>query len=117
MDERLRYVAAAIALAHSNERNIRSVYSYTDSKYYSVDVKIDDDRVKGFDYTENHHFDGRMPNLYHYGMSNHFQFKNKGDGRYSGFDYSKNCHFGVTVRSKSADLYDYGVGSYFSFSL
>ncbi|MGH2967382.1 MAG: hypothetical protein ACRDMH_18640 [Solirubrobacterales bacterium] len=55
--------------------------------------------------------------LYHYGVGGHIDLKIEEGGRFSGFDYSAGSHFNGAVRGRSVNLYDFGTGQYFNYSI
>lgn len=116
MKPHVRAAVAAIALSHASGRKVSSVYSYLDSGYINIDALVSGNRVSGYDYTNSCHVGGNLPSLYHYGEGAHIDFKPKSDGKYGGYDYASSSHFEVTVKGKSADVYDYGESGYFSYS-
>src|SRR5262249_23212569 len=116
MKPHVRAAVAAIALADAGGRKVSSVYDYSTSVYRNIDARVEGDRVTGYDYTAGCHVDGNIPNIYHYGESQHIELKRKGDNKYEGYDYGSSCHYSVTVRGNSADVYDCGESSYFNYS-
>lgn len=117
MKPHVRATVAAIALSHFNKGKVSSVYSYSESAYLNIDANVAGNRVDCYDYRNGCHCDGSIPSLYHYGESGHLDFNVKGSGNYSGYDYSTGSHFDIVVRGRSAEVYDYGTSSYFSYSL
>jgi hypothetical protein len=73
-------------------------------------------KVTGYDYVTSAHFSGTIPNLYHYGLSNHIEFKISGPNKYAGYVYGQGAHFEVTVRNSSASFYDYSGSGWTEFS-
>lgn len=116
MKPHVRAAVAAIALSHSLNKKVSSVYSYTESGYVNIDISISGNTVNGYDYSNSCHIDGQLPGLYHYGESCHIDLKPKTNGKYDGYDYGASCHFEVTVRGTNADVYDFGASGYFSYS-
>jgi hypothetical protein len=117
MEPHVRSAVAAISLSHANSKTVSSIYSYSESQYLSISVSINNNSVNGYDYTNQCHISGNLPNLYHYGDSHHIELKAVSLGNYSGYDYGSNSHFTITIRSNSAEIYDYGAGGWFSYSI
>jgi hypothetical protein len=117
MKSNARAAVAAVALSHSRGSKVSSIYSYGGEGYVNIDVSVIGNRAQGYDYTNGCHVSGNLPSLYHYGQNAHIELKPSGEGRYSGYDYGSCCHFEISVRGNSADVYDYGASSYFSYSL
>lgn len=112
----VRAAVAAAALAHSTGRSISSIYDYGAGGYRMIDARFSGTRLDAYDHTSGCHFDGSLPDLYHYGQSAHVEFKVGSSGRYEGYDYGASCFWEATVRGNSVELYDYGASSYFSYS-
>lgn len=116
MKPHVRAAAAAIAAAHSLQRNVSSIYDYSQSTYLNISVSINGNTANGYDYTKSCHVSGTLPNIYHYGVSSHLNLRPDGGGRYTGYDYDSSSHFNVTVNGSSIQVYDYEASSYFSYS-
>ena len=116
MKPNVRAAIAAVAISHATGRPVSSIYVYGDG-YKNIDAKVAGDRVDAYDYSSGAHFDGNMPSLYHYGEGSHVDFKHDGGPRYSGYEYGSGSPFEVTVNGTTAELYDYGAGGFFNFSL
>jgi hypothetical protein len=67
MKPHVRAAVAALALSHNGNRKVSSVFAYGQGGYVNVEVSISNGRVSGYDYSNRCHFDGNLPNLYHYG--------------------------------------------------
>lgn len=107
---------AAAAFSHSTGRNLSSIYDYSVGEHRSVSVKVSGSNVDGYDYISSCHFGGNIPNLYHYGMTAHVQFKPVQYGKYTGYDYGSGNHFEVTVNGNNASFYDYGASGWTNYS-
>ena len=112
----VRAIIAATAIAHSSNRSVSSIYDYSGSGFLTMEVSVSNGRVTGYDYSTSAHFDGNIPNLYHYGHSGHVEFKHMGGSRYEGYFYGSSSHFEVTVSGRNAEFYDYGGSGFTSYS-
>ena len=117
MKPHVRAAVAAIALSHTNNRKVSSVYSYSDSAYLNIEASVAGTKVDGYDYGNGCHIGGDIPSLFHYGESSHIDFKAKGGGKFSGYDYGTSSHFDIVISGTSAEIFDYGSSSYFSYSI
>lgn len=116
MEDHVRAAIAAAALAHSKKIKLSSVYSYSESRYRSIEAAFSGAKLTGYDYDSGCHFDGSAPNLYHYGVGSHVEFNVKSGGHYDGYDYHSSSHFEVKVVGNEAEVYDYGSSAFFSYS-
>jgi hypothetical protein len=116
MRANVRAAVAAAALAHGNGMNVSSVFDYGAGSYWMIEARFTGNSLSAYDYTSTCHFDGTLPDLYHYGQSAHVEFKAIGHGRYDGYDYGSSCFWEATVRGSNVEVYDYGVGAYFTYS-
>lgn len=95
MKPSVRAAVAAIACAHSGNKNVSSVYSHAESNRRTITVTVNAGSVTSYDHENSCHINGRLPSLYHYGVG---------------------CHFTVSVSGHAVQIYDHGESSHFAFS-
>ncbi len=108
----IAYIVGRIITA----QNKSAVYDYSSSQYHSFSGSVSLERVSIYDYSENCHISGNLPNLYHYGNSSHISLKINSN-KFSGYDYDDSAHFSGNVNGNGISLYDYGESSYYNFSI
>jgi len=116
MKPHVRAAAAAIALAHSRQAQISSIYSYAESSHRSIRVIVNGNRINAYDYARSCHITGQIGNLYDYGVSKNFNLRPTGTGAYNGYDYDSASHFTVRVNGRNVQVYDYEHSSHFNYS-
>lgn len=110
-----RAVAYIVGCAISHKRS-SAVFDYVTSRYYTFSINLSESGIAAYDYTQRCHISGGYSTLYHYGEGLYISIR-MNETRFSGYDYGEQCHFSGSVNGISVTLYDYGVGSYFSFSI
>jgi hypothetical protein len=114
----IRAAIAAASISHHLNRQVSSIYDFTTKGYRSIEASFSGSSLSGYDYDQSAHFDGSMPDLYHYGESSFIEFKVKAPGMYEGYDFGASHFYEVKVKPNGeAELYDYGSGGFFSYSL
>lgn len=112
----VRAAVATATIAHANRSGVSSIYDHGASSYRMIDARISGDALSAYDYTSGCHFDGTVPNLFHYGQGAHVDFQSNGDGRYEGYDYGSGSFWEATVAGNQVEIYDYGSGDFHSYS-
>jgi hypothetical protein len=119
----LPHVRAAIAFAGCaiSGKQATAVYDHAEGRYRSIGGTITAKSVQAYDYENSCHFsgdhDGNGYALYHYGESCHVSLEIKGT-EFSGYDYCSSSHYqGTADRSGLVNLYDFGEGKYYSFTV
>lgn len=116
MQSNVRAVAAAVAIAHTTNRRLSSVYDYRAGRHRSMAVSVNGMAVSAYDYQDGCHISGSLPGLHHYGVGAYLTLTPKSPGSYSGYDYGRKCHFSISVTGAVAEVYDYGESSHFRYS-
>jgi hypothetical protein len=116
MKSHVRAAAAAVALSHGFGRDVTSVYDYNEGGYKQIKISVTGSAVNGYDYDNSCYISGSLPSLYHYGESSYLQLTPNGTGEYKGYDYDTSSYFSVKINGNQAQIYDYGEGSYFTYS-
>lgn len=109
MNEEIRRVVAYAAMGRVNLKFSSSVYSYATGHHTYMS--------ENYDYRAKAHLSGiRTNNIYHYGVSAYINLRVTGNN-FTGYDYSSRSHFSGHVSGHSVEVYDYGNGRYFFYSL
>ena len=120
MKKEQRPVVVAIAYSLETKKNVSSVFSFADGKYFNVSCNGASAAMNVYDYNRSCHIsvstNGNRYSLYDYGESCHVDLKINGE-RFEGYDYGSSNFFNGTIRGNSIEFYDYEVGRYFSYSV
>lgn len=116
MKSELRVVVAAVVLAHSRQKQLSSIYSYSESSHRNINVKASGSTINAYDYSTSSHVTGQLSNLYHHGIGSHFQLKPNGPNAYTGYDFDSGSHFAVQLNGVNVQIYDYEHAEYFNYS-
>jgi hypothetical protein len=109
MKEEIRRFVAYAGAGRSTGQFGRSIYSYDRGQHSSMS--------KTYDYECGAHLSGAdNGRMYHYGLSAHVSLDVDGDA-FKGFDYSSGSHFSGRVNGRSVQLYDYGEGRYYNYTV
>lgn len=116
MKPRTRRAIAYIIGCLISGKKSTAVYDYASSQHYSFSLNISESGVSAFDYSERCYVSGGFSSLYHYGNRQYISIQIN-DNQLNGYDYDERCHFSGTVNNSNVSLYDYGVSTYFNFSV
>lgn len=116
MKPSVRAAVAAIASAHSGNKNVTSVYSHAESSRRTITATVNGGSVTSYDHESSCHINGSLPSLYHYGVGAHITLNSNGSGSYNGYDYDTGSHFTVSVNGHAVQIYDHGESSHFAYS-
>lgn len=111
MKEEIRRAISFMVASQVTEKNISSIYSYSESRYTS----FSGNHKQSYDYGVRAYITSTSCGLYHYGFRHYIQLKVR-QNKFSGYDYGSGAHFQGEVRSGSISLYDYGERKHFSYS-
>jgi hypothetical protein len=92
------------------------VYDYASSKPCSFSINSSTSGISVYDYSKRCYISGGLTSIYHYGNRQYISIEIKGKN-FNGYDYDGRCYFSGSVNSRSVSLYDYGVASYFNYSI
>ena len=111
-----RAMVAAIAAAAVNGKDYRTTYDYAQGGYIHTSVKMNGQKMTGYDYSRSAHVTGTLPGFYDYQEGEHFTLKVDGS-KFSGYAYGARAHFSGAVRDGAVSLYDYETSSHYNFSV
>lgn len=120
MKNEQRPIVVAIAYSAVTKESVNHVYSYKDSKYYSVSCADVTSSANVYDYTRKCYVSvnvsGDKYNLYDYGERKYIDLTIR-ENDFEGYDYSSRKHFSGKISGNAIDLYDYQESKYFSYSI
>src|SRR5690348_4620738 len=112
MKEETRRAIAYAASARVNQSARSSIYSFETAQHSFMGGS----RQSGYDYSTGAHFSISGNTLHHYGTASHISFNVSGQN-FTGYDCSSGHHFYGRVNGKTVQLYDYGEGRYFTYTI
>jgi len=110
-----RAIAYIIGCLISRKKS-SAIYDYASSQYYSFSFHSSDSGISAYDYSERCYISGGFTSIYHYGNRQYISIQIDSN-HFTGYDYDERCYFSGTIDGSNISLYDYGVASYFNFSI
>jgi hypothetical protein len=108
MREETRRAIAYVAASRINGSPPSSLYS-RERKWHTT-------MSPGYDVDAQCHINASGPSLYHHGAASHINLQIDGPC-FSGFAYREGHHFRGSILGNSIEIYDYGEGRYFYYSI
>jgi hypothetical protein len=97
-----------------------SLYDQSQDRHISMSGTFGYDSVEVLDHDAGCHIvgmkNGAELSLYHSGDEHKMSLKINGN-QFTGHDFGSNCSFNGTVDGNAVRIYDYGQGSYFSYTI
>jgi hypothetical protein len=112
VNEEMRRAVAYSAAARINGKASSAIYSYEAGRYTSMGGSGNNI----YDYEAGAHIADSGSGFFHYGQSAHVDLRTSGTS-FNGYDFSTACHFTGSINGNAVQLYDYGAGRYFNYSV
>lgn len=97
-----------------------SIYSFKDSKFFSIEGTVTKANISIYDYELKCYVSGNGSSnafsLYHFGNKKFIDLQINGK-EFSGYDYDSGKHFSGNVNGNAISLYDYEFSQFFDFTL
>ena len=116
MKPHTRRAVAYIIGCFISGKHSSAIYDFSSSRHYPFSFHSSPSGISAYDYTKRCHISGGLTSIYHYGNRQFISIQTN-DNNFSGYDYDERCYFSGTVNGSNITLYDYGVVSYFNFSI